>query len=400
MIMTYFLIVLFIISIAITVPVCALLLEVVFYVIAPDVFSIDPPFNTVRSRIGVLIPAHNEETIISIAISSILPQLFSRDSLLVVADNCSDNTAIVAKSLGAEVVVRTNHDQRGKGFALDWGIRYFAQAPPEIVVVVDADCKLGDLAIDRLASLCAATNRPVQALDIMIATANSTIASRGREFAWRVRNWIRPRGLHLVGLPCQLMGTGMAFPWEIIASAKLASGSLVEDLKLGLELTAAGHAPVFCPTATVTSDFPTTREGAQNQQLRWEQGHLGMIVTELPRMLIKSAFSGNFNLFFLTIDAAIPPLSLLMNIVLIVFIISIGVRFVGIRSATLSINEANTVGFGMAMALCWWKSGRDLIPLNSIPEILFISLKKIGFYYVILSRRARSAWVRTERDKI
>jgi cellulose synthase/poly-beta-1,6-N-acetylglucosamine synthase-like glycosyltransferase len=400
MIITYFLLVLFIISIAITVPVCALLLEVMFYVIAPDVLSIDPPFNTVRNRIGVLIPAHNEETIISIAISSILPQLFSHDLLLVVADNCSDNTAIIAKSLGAEVVVRTNLDQRGKGFALDWGIRHFAQAPPEIVVVVDADCKLGDLAIDRLASLCAATNRPVQALDIMVATANSTIASRGREFAWRVRNWIRPRGLNLVGLPCQLMGTGMAFPWEIIASARLASGSLVEDLKLGLELTAAGHAPVFCPTATVTSDFPTTREGAQNQQLRWEQGHLGMIVTELPRMLIKSAFSGNFNLFCLTIDAAVPPLSLLMNIVLIVFIISIGVRLLGIRSATLSINEINTVGFGMAMALCWWKSGRDLIPINSIPEILFISLKKIGFYYVILSRRARSAWVRTERDKI
>ena len=57
-----------------------------------------------------------------------------------------------------------------------------------------------------------------------------------------MKNWVRPLGLSNLNLPCQLMGTGMAFPWELIRSANLASGSIVEDTKLGLEL-ASGRTP-------------------------------------------------------------------------------------------------------------------------------------------------------------
>jgi hypothetical protein len=72
--------------------------------------------------------------------------------------------------------------------------------------------------------------RPVQALYLMMAPADSQINYKVAEFAWRVKNWLRPLGLRALGLPCQLMGTGMAFPWEVIRRADLASASLVEDL--------------------------------------------------------------------------------------------------------------------------------------------------------------------------
>jgi cellulose synthase/poly-beta-1,6-N-acetylglucosamine synthase-like glycosyltransferase len=191
---------------------------------------------------------------------------------MVVADNCTDGTAAVAKSLGADVIVRSDAMNIGKGFALDWGIRHFAKDPP---LVVDADCKLGDRTIDRLAAVCKATNRPVQALYTMLSAEFATPGTRAREFAWRVKNWIRPLGLSSLGLPCQLMGTGMAFPWKMIATAKLATSALVEDLTLGLQLAATGAPPLFCPAATVTSEFPGTREGSRSQQLRWETGAFG-----------------------------------------------------------------------------------------------------------------------------
>src|SRR5271168_4716837 len=104
--------------------------------------------------------------------------------------------------------------------------------------------------------------------------------TRLREFAWRVKNEIRPRGLRSLGLPCHLMGTGMAFPWELIAPVNLATDALVEDSKLGLELAAAGHSPMFRPAAVGASEFPVTNEGSGTQQLRWEQGHLGLIAAE------------------------------------------------------------------------------------------------------------------------
>ena len=100
----------------------------------------------------------------------------------------------------------------------------------------------------------------------MTAPDQSTINYQMAEFAWRVKNWVRPLGLSALGLPCQLMGTGMAFPWAVIRSAKLASGQIVEDLNLGLDLAMAGSPPIFCPSAQVTSRFPISAAAAERQR--------------------------------------------------------------------------------------------------------------------------------------
>ena len=185
--------------------------------------------------------------------------------------------------------------------------------------MVDADCRLADGAIDRLALTCAATGRPVQALYLMTAPENSQINHQAAEFSWRVKNWLRPLGLHALNLPCQLMGTGMAFPWDVIRPADLGSGQIVEDLKLGLDLTLAGHPPVFCPSARVTSEFASSVKGAGSQRQRWEQGHLEMILKTAPRLLTKAVTRRDLDLLAITLDLAVPPLSLLGMLVLGIF---------------------------------------------------------------------------------
>ena len=75
----------------------------------------------------------------------------------------------------------------------------------------------------------------------------------------------------------------MAFPWDLIKSENLATGEIVEDLKLGLELAIRGKAPLFCPSARVVSRFPSTQAGIDSQRQRWEQGHLNMIGGAAPR---------------------------------------------------------------------------------------------------------------------
>ena len=242
-------------NIIVAIPVATVLFEIAAAVTLPERAIGTLREREQRDRVGVLVPAHNEEEMLSNTIINIRNQLRRDDWLLVVADNCSDSTAVVAEHSGADVVVRDDPLRTGKGFALDHGIRHFAENPPRTVIVVDADCQLGDLAVDRLTCVCEATNRPVQALYLMTPD-DLAERPRVREFAWRVKNWIRPLGLSSAGLPCQLMGTGMAFPWEVIAKAHLSTGALVEDLKLGLELAADGHPPIFCPAAVVTSEFP------------------------------------------------------------------------------------------------------------------------------------------------
>src|SRR6202030_2014620 len=119
--------------------------------------------------------------------------------------------------------------------------------PPDVVIVIDADCRVAKGCIEQLAFTCIEFDRPVQALDLITAPDKTTVVSRVAEFAWRVRNWVRPLGLWSLNLPCQLMGTGMAFPWKLLHSTSVTGGSLVEDLNLGLSLAAAGSAPLFCP---------------------------------------------------------------------------------------------------------------------------------------------------------
>ena len=382
----------------IALPATILLLETVAAISMPLKTSAVAPQNETRQRVGVLIPAHNEEEGLSATIAKIRPQLQFGDRLLIVADNCSDGTADVAKQLGAEVVVRTDPVNIGKGFALDYGIRHFKGDPPQIVVVIDADCALKDFAIDHLAAMCKTTGRPVQGLDLMIAAAGSTPGSRFREFAWRVKNWIRPLGLSSIGLPCQLMGTGMAFPWDIIVSANLATGALVEDLKLGLELAARGHPPVFCPAAVVTSEFPASPEGSRSQQRRWEQGHLDTLASEIPRFFILAVKRRDINLLALALDAAIPPLSLLLLMILFFLAVSSGFWQMGIGSAAFLISLATFVAFVCTVASCWFRVGRDILPLRSIPFIGVGVLGKIPLYLRIFFGRGQK-WIRTDRRK-
>src|SRR5262245_52385003 len=186
-----------------------------------------------RPRIAVLIQAHNESAGIRATLDDIRAQIGSGDRLLVVADNCTDGTAAVAAAAGAEVVERHDLTRIGKGYALDHGLRHLRAEPPQIVIFVDADCRLLPGAIERLALASGVTGKPVQALYLMTSPDHGTINYQVAEFAWRVRNWIRPLGLSSLGLPCRLTGAGMAFPWDVIRSVELASAEIAEDQKLG-----------------------------------------------------------------------------------------------------------------------------------------------------------------------
>src|ERR1700730_9152561 len=163
-------------ALALLVPVTVLAMEVLF-ALEYDVKSAVPETGD-RRRLAVLVPAHDESPIIASTLRSLIPQLAPDDTLLVVADNCSDDTAAVATKEGAEVIVRSDSLRRGKGYALDCGVRHLERdrcGPPEVVVIIDADCLVSEGAIDRLARKCARTGRSIQATYLMHTTAGAGI---------------------------------------------------------------------------------------------------------------------------------------------------------------------------------------------------------------------------------
>jgi cellulose synthase/poly-beta-1,6-N-acetylglucosamine synthase-like glycosyltransferase len=351
-----------------------------------------------RARIAVLVPAHNEAAGIAGTLDNINGQLQSGDRLLVVADNCSDDTANIAATKGAEVSIRFDATRIGKGYALDWGLRQLEQDPPNIVIVLDADCRLTPFAIDHLASACQQTDRPVQALYLMTAPPGSGINHQVAEFAWRVKNLVRPLGLMALGLPCQLMGTGMAFPWAVIRSVDLGSGHIVEDLKLGLDLARAGCPPLFCPAAQVTSTFPTSAEASKKQRQRWEHGQLALVCTTAIPLLLEAIRRRNFGLLILVFDLLVPPLSLFVAALTTTVLASALLAFFGQDLLPLTIGASGLIVFGLAVVLAWMAYGRSVLPAKSLALIPSYLLTKASHYASALRSGRTVEWVRTDRS--
>jgi cellulose synthase/poly-beta-1,6-N-acetylglucosamine synthase-like glycosyltransferase len=348
--------------------------------------------------VAILIPAHNEEAGISATLRSIASQLEDHDRLLVVADNCTDGTRHVAEAEGAEVVSRTSLDKRGKGFALDFGLRYLQSNPPDIVIVVDADCHVAPGAIDHLAKVCADYRRPVQAQYLMHNQPNAQLRMQIAEFAWVVKNLVRPMGLGKLGLPCQLMGSGMAFPWISISKMELADSHIVEDMKMGLDLARLGVPPIFCPEALVISLFPTHEEGIKDQRTRWEHGHLGIMLSEAPRVFFQGLKAMNISLMALALDLCVPPLALLLMQVLVFWLVgAIFYAATGYIAPLLIISSALVI-FGIVVLMAWASHGRRVISFSRLLSAAIYPFWKIPMYVQFVFSRQKQ-WVRSKRDK-
>jgi cellulose synthase/poly-beta-1,6-N-acetylglucosamine synthase-like glycosyltransferase len=347
--------------------------------------------------LAVLVPAHNESAVISRTLANIKQQLRGADRCVVVADNCTDNTASLAREAGAEVVERHNEVQIGKGYALDYGIQYLRQNPPPVLVVLDADCSLSENGLATLAAWCHRFLRPVQALDLMIAPPDAAAILGVSEFAWRIKNHARPLGLYNLHLPCHLMGTGMAFPWTTITTADVATSHIVEDVKLGLDLAEKGHTVMFCPAATVISFFPREHSAARRQRQRWEGGQLATIARNGPRFLAKAIQLGRPELLMLAIDLMVPPLSILAAVLFATLCLSF-VAFAAGVTLPLGTAVLACLVFFLAISIGWRRYGRDIVPAKSFHLIAKYVWGKATMYLDLVLRGSTGRWLRTDRD--
>ncbi len=350
-----------------------------------------------RARVAVLVPAHDEASVIAATLASITPQLAAGDRLLVVADNCSDDTATLARQAGAQVVERQDDRLRGKGYALDFGVRHLADDPPQVLIIIDADCLADAGAIERLTRCCSETARPVQALYLMHAPAGAGLKVQIAEFAWRVKNLVRPRGWAWLGLPCQMMGSGMALQWRDLALIDLAHGHLVEDLKMGLDLCRNGKPPLFCPQAQVYSQFPSSDEGLAIQRTRWEHGHLGVLLADAPRLLLSALTRRNGRLLAMAMDLLVPPLALLvLTLMALLGITWLAYALLGMLLPALLATLAMVL-LGSAVLLAWLRFCREQMPFSVLLYAPCYAAKKIPLYLGFLVRR-QVEWVRSKRD--
>jgi cellulose synthase/poly-beta-1,6-N-acetylglucosamine synthase-like glycosyltransferase len=346
----------------------------------------------------VLMPAHDEEPCLGATLGELFSELDRDMTVLVVADNCSDRTAEIAESLGARVVSRDEPSRVGKGFAIEWGVRALEDEPPDVVVILDADCRIDAFSLRRIADLAHHTQKPVQAEYAMEASGETALARLGA-FAFAVRNRVRPRGLKRMGVPVHLTGTGMAFPFGLLRSAPKLGGHLAEDQLLGIELSLGGRAPILAEEAAVTSVLPGSAVSARRQRGRWEGGSLALLRSHAPRVLRDAFHYRRAALFGLALDLAIPPLALLCLLALVAF-------------ALVAASVASGAGAGMWIAgvlpiscvlvgvfSAWRSVGRELLGLTQLAFAPLYVLWKVPLYVSMLVRGVPARWERTIRER-
>jgi cellulose synthase/poly-beta-1,6-N-acetylglucosamine synthase-like glycosyltransferase len=354
------------------------------------------PAMSVRPTVGVLVPAHNEEAVITGTLESIRAQMAPGDRLLVIADNCLDATARIANESHAEVLVRTDQTRRGKGYALQSGLEQFQPDPPAVVIVVDADCRLLPGCLDALAFQVGETSRPTQACYLMTPPLAPRAIDVVSSLAVLVKNRVRPLAMAKLGLPCLITGSGSAFPWQAIQSRSFGGANIVEDMQMAVDLALDGFSPTFCDRAVVLAGLPDQHSAFVSQRRRWEHGHLQTLLAQAPRLLVAFLKTGRLDLAAMMADLAVPPLSLLaaMNVVTLAATLVWGIGTASWLPAAIAGGTALLLSASIAIA--WWRFARDRVPFRILLSVPVYIVTKLPLYATFLFRRERT-WIRTGR---
>ncbi|MEY8195343.1 MAG: glycosyltransferase family 2 protein [Cycloclasticus sp.] len=386
------------IAIILATPVLVISFELLIALFYKNPVITDQKVSELRGTYTILIPAHNEAGIIGKTISCLLQQSVPPASILVVADNCTDATAEVAKGLDVTVLERVNDSQRGKGFALDYGITFLKEHQrPDVLIIFDADCEIDAGSLSVLVNSCIQNKRPTQALYLMRHHVGKSLKQSVAGFAWLVKNKIRPLAVNKLSLPVTLTGTGMAFPWHVIADVNVAHGNLVEDMQLGIDCTLNGFPPVFCEYAVVYSDFPEQIEAEKTQRTRWEHGHLMTIGQQVPRLIKQAVCRKDWRLLGLALDIGVPPVSLLVMFSTVGLFLLAGYSYVTESAGVFTLFLMIFLFFAGVLLATWWRYGREYLTIKELYGIPRYVFSKVSIYIAFIFKRQKS-WVKTARE--
>ena len=350
-----------------------------------------------RPKTTVLIPAHNEAEQITEVLEVLKQQITERDRIVVIADNCQDNTAELARATGVTVLERTNLNDRGKGYALDYGMQQIKDTPPEVLVILDGDCIIEPGTIENITLTAIATGRPVQSTYLMEQPDTPSLKDNISMFSIKVKNLVRLLGLKRLGWHCLLTGSGMAFPWSLINRVSLAGSKTTDDMQLTVDLALAGSTPVFCENAFVVGRLMKDKD-AKSQRSRWEHGHLEMIMVEVPRLLKAFLKTGNLAALVLALDISVPPLSLLVIFWSAIAIVTwLSAIVSGVSYVPAIVVSVGGLFLFTGVLLAWSRFGRSDLPLKNLLSIPFYILSKIPIYLKFLVD-PQSRWLKTERE--
>lgn len=354
-----------------------------------------PPPPSDALGLAVVIPARDEDAQIASTVRSVQACDYDADRrrIIVVADNCSDRTAAVARAAGGEVWERTDPVRRGKGHALAWAFdRVLQDDSIQVVCVIDADCKPSRNLLSVVAGRVETGADAVQ-VPYLVSNSERAAATALRWAGFALFNVVRPLGRERLGLSSGLLGTGMAFSRRLLLSSPWQAFSFAEDREQHMRWVLDGARVTFAPEAEVCSPAPAAAAGIQAQEQRWESGRLALAARLSPRLLARSVRRRSLLALDGALEPILPPQSLLLAINLAAA--SAG-RITGAR------RTSNAAAAGVLAQALYVVGGLALIRAPASVWRAFATLPRFlvrRMLIMIGAAAGPSAWVRTPRER-
>ncbi len=279
-----------------------------------------------QHRFAVVVSARNESSVIGNLIKSIKGQNYPAElvDVFVIADNCTDNTAEVARNAGAIVYERFNKQQVGKGYALDWMFKIIntdhADKNYEGFIIFDADNILDPDYIKEMNKVFDNGYRIITSYRNSKNYDTNWITAGYSLWFLREARYLNNARMQL-GTSCAISGTGFLVSSDVIReNGGWIHHLLTEDIEFTTDSIIKGEKIGYCANAVLYDEQPTIFSQSYTQRLRWAKGFY-QVFKNYGTKLIKGAFKGSFSCFdmFMTISPAmlLTLISIAINIVAI-----------------------------------------------------------------------------------
>ncbi|NIM06957.1 MAG: glycosyltransferase [Armatimonadetes bacterium] len=266
------------------------------------------------AKLAIVIPAHNESDVIERSLQSLTGLEYRKEAfqVFVIADNCTDETATLARENGATVFERNVPDLRGKGYAIAWFLERMTDLEEwEALVFIDADSIVSPNLLTAFSNRLRAGATALQARYSVVSKRRSPLEAL-MYLAFSLKCYLRPLARSRLGWSVGLHGNGMCLSTSLLKALPWEAFCLTEDVEYGLRLLEMGHRVEFAPEATVWSEMPSRPQRARGQHLRWESGRLQLARRLLPRLIALSIRRRDPAFLDAAIELAMPPLASLV----------------------------------------------------------------------------------------
>ena len=358
-------------------------------------------------RLAVVVPAHDEEAMIARTVQSLLAagcvpsaSRIAGDSaatawhvpVIVVAHNCTDQTAAVVVAAGARVVELNHVEMRGKAVALRCGFDVARAAGANAFLVVDADSVASP---NLIAATRTVLERGAAATQCRYElepprSRPATSLERLRVLAFRGINVLRPRGRASLGFSAGVFGNGFAVTDETLQRVPFTVDSICEDLEYHVRLVVARQRVAWVEDAYVHAPLAPVRSAQAMQEARWEGGRFHVATRATGRLLAAMA-RGNWRAFEMLAEAWSLPIS--RGILALILAAFLPLHWLHVFVLT---GAALVVAYVLEAVLLGDNPWRDLAALAVAP--LHILFKLAITPLVLRHSRGSAEWARTHRE--